>query len=371
MIRALLPTLLAAGATAATAPPATAQSPFATRVLAFDPAPGQFVQDPAFSDPSRAIGPPSGGGTTNADLSKIVSLGGFGGTISLGFDHRIHDNPHNPFGVDLIIFGNALWVGGNPRVRFAEAAVIEVSRDDNANGIADDPWYLIPGSHLHPPLSPIQQTWDDNVIDSLYPPGSSLWVPPGRSGVWTSTAYPLPSPLNAHVVITPAAAQSEPHFGYADLSPTLLLGDLDADNVVDDSELSPGDFYTRPDDPRAIGMTPGSGGGDGIDVSTAVDPVSGAPVSLQWVDFIRISSASSVVHPSLGEVSPEIAAVSDAAPNYTADWNLTGTITVQDVFDFLSDYFSGNGESGGADFNDSGVTTVQDVFDYLTAYFAS
>jgi hypothetical protein len=48
-----------------------------------------------------------------------------------------------------------------------------------------------------------------------------------------------------------------------------------------------------------------------------------------------------------------------------ADWNHSGQVTVQDIFDFLASYFSGAG-----DFNNSGSTTVQDIFDFLAAYFA-
>lgn len=53
-------------------------------------------------------------------------------------------------------------------------------------------------------------------------------------------------------------------------------------------------------------------------------------------------------------------------PACPADFNQSGTVTVQDVFDFLAAFFS-NGP--GSDFNQSGGVTVQDIFDYLTAYF--
>jgi hypothetical protein len=46
------------------------------------------------------------------------------------------------------------------------------------------------------------------------------------------------------------------------------------------------------------------------------------------------------------------------------DWNCSGTVSVQDIFDFLSDYFTGR-----ADFNADGITSVQDIFDFLAAYF--
>lgn len=48
-----------------------------------------------------------------------------------------------------------------------------------------------------------------------------------------------------------------------------------------------------------------------------------------------------------------------------ADWNCSGSITVTDIFNFLSEWFAGN-----ADFNASGTTTVTDIFSFLSAWFA-
>ena len=49
-----------------------------------------------------------------------------------------------------------------------------------------------------------------------------------------------------------------------------------------------------------------------------------------------------------------------------ADFNQSGGITVQDIFDFLAAYFA---QFPSADFNHSGGITVQDIFDFLAAYF--
>ncbi len=48
------------------------------------------------------------------------------------------------------------------------------------------------------------------------------------------------------------------------------------------------------------------------------------------------------------------------------DFNGSGNLTVQDIFDFLGAFFSSN---FAADVNNSGSLTVQDVFDFLTSYF--
>jgi hypothetical protein len=50
-----------------------------------------------------------------------------------------------------------------------------------------------------------------------------------------------------------------------------------------------------------------------------------------------------------------------------ADYNHSGTLNVQDIFDFLSGWFGGN---PAADFNGMGGITVQDIFDFLSAWFA-
>lgn len=47
-----------------------------------------------------------------------------------------------------------------------------------------------------------------------------------------------------------------------------------------------------------------------------------------------------------------------------ADYNRNGSVTVQDIFDFLDAYFRGIG-----DFNGNCQITVQDIFDFLNAYF--
>jgi hypothetical protein len=49
-----------------------------------------------------------------------------------------------------------------------------------------------------------------------------------------------------------------------------------------------------------------------------------------------------------------------------ADYNCSGTLTVQDIFDFLSGWFAGDAR---ADFNGVNGLTVQDIFDFLNAWF--
>jgi hypothetical protein len=50
-----------------------------------------------------------------------------------------------------------------------------------------------------------------------------------------------------------------------------------------------------------------------------------------------------------------------------ADYNCSGAITVQDIFDFLGGWFQGNPS---ADVDESGTITVQDIFDFLGMWFS-
>lgn len=294
-------------------------SPFAARVLDFSPAPGQFVQSPQFNDPARALGPPVGGGTIAPDTTKVVSLGGFGGSITLGFDHRVMDDPRNPLGLDAIVYGNASYVNGHPNRRFAEAATIEIAIDANSNALADDAWYVVraPNLPVVPALALSTRTWDDNIPDPLFPPTEPQWIPPGRVGQWQSSAFELPTLVfGAGVLQNPLGLAStvEGIWGVGDHTPTLLLGDTDADNLVDAPDASPAWFYTVPDDPLGVGITRGSGGGDAFDIAWAVDPHTGLPAWLPGFDFIRLTTAVDAINPVLGEVSAEVSAVADVRP---------------------------------------------------------
>lgn len=258
-----------------------AASPFATRVLDYSPADGQFVNDPRYNDPRRALGPPVGGGTLSPDNSKLVTLGGFGGSITLGFDRTIWDHPFNPVGLDFIVFGNASWLANLPSIRWAEAAIVEISRDVNGNGVPDDPWYVIPGSHLADPKTQ------------------------RRSGHFILPDEPFATPP----IFNTRTDGREAFWGYADMNPVLLLGDLDGDNIVDDPLIAPEEFYTVPDDPRREGVTVGSGGGDAFDIAWAVHPLTGEPANLRGFDFIRITTAVDAFNGQFGEVSAEIGGV--------------------------------------------------------------
>ncbi len=54
-------------------------------------------------------------------------------------------------------------------------------------------------------------------------------------------------------------------------------------------------------------------------------------------------------------------------PACPADFNNSGSVSVQDIFDFLGAYFAA---SPSADFNADGAVSLQDILDFLGAYFS-
>ncbi len=315
--------------------PAFGDTPFAAEVIEFAPAPGQFVNNPYFNDATVALGPPSGSGTYAPDNTSIVSLGGFGGYITLQFDHIVEDDLLNPFGMDAIVFGNSFWVDSQAQRHWAECATIEIALDANGNGWIDEDegWYLIPGSHITDPATQYAtRTWDDDP-DTEIPPELLSWIPPGYSGTWITSAYELPpDPFAQAVIENPSPDEGvEGIYGYAEYTPTLVLGDLDVDNQVDDPLITPEEFYTVPDDPLTVRITPGSGGGDAFDIAWAIDPETGLPAELPGFDFIRLTNAVDALVGPFGEKSPEIDAVADVAPDTFGDCDGDGDIDLADA----------------------------------------
>jgi hypothetical protein len=108
----------------------------------------------AFQNPAAALGPPARMNAAGPDPgvvspfrpahlpADLVSVGR-GGMLVLAFDGTVYDDPRNPFGVDLIVYGNPLcmdlaYPGGMAGPIFTEGGTIEVSAD----GVV---WRMVPG----------------------------------------------------------------------------------------------------------------------------------------------------------------------------------------------------------------------------------
>ncbi len=235
-----------------------------------------------------------------------------------------------------------------PNRRWGEAGVIEIALDANDNGLADDPWYVILGSSLpSPPATALRtMTWPDA---------------PDTSGYELPADFAPPPPF---FLINNFDA-AEAHAGYADLSPTLRLGDYSGafgqpgDNALDDPEddpaVDPGAFYTHPDDPGIVGIDPGAPGGDAFDIAWAIDPDTGAPAALPGFDFIRVRTAVHASLGPLGEVSTEIDAVADVRA--TGDFNGDDRVDSEDLAALLAAW----GGSGRFDLNRNGSVDAGDL----------
>lgn len=133
-----------------------AYSRYVTKVHEYRPAPGQFINDlPMYEE-----------GDTEEDMRRkaenslskkndiLVSLGGFGGYIVLGFDHTIMNVKGEK---DFKIRANAFYAADNPNPNSTvsggsvEPGIVMVSFDRNMNGKPDDEWYELAGSEYYKP----------------------------------------------------------------------------------------------------------------------------------------------------------------------------------------------------------------------------
>ena len=287
---------------------------FPAAVTHYLQAPGQYANDSSFAiqgNTNNLLGPPSGGGSIAPDISSLVSLGMAGGSVTLKFEPPLADHPDNIGGYDFIIFGNAYWYSGDPSSVWKEPAEIWIMKDENSNTLPDDTWYLIPGSHLSDEDTPGDLIYD--AADPGDPPPEdkkTAWWPSG-----TASPLIIPNQLLLPDVLYDTSGAGESCWGYADVTPALLLGDMSGadgsagDNVMNDTEdypeIDPVYFYTTPDTHGDSKIDPGSGGGDAFKIEWAVDPDTFAPANLDEVSWIKIVSGTQKTG-ILGEYSPEI-----------------------------------------------------------------
>jgi hypothetical protein len=117
--------------------------PWADRVVSFtpgnDPTPGFADPAAALGEPSRFTGVGSFPGAVTPfnppfDSDQLVSLGA-GGELVVAFDEPVRNDARNPFGIDLLVFGNTGFIDGSfptgvvAGVFGAEGGSISVSPD--------------------------------------------------------------------------------------------------------------------------------------------------------------------------------------------------------------------------------------------------
>jgi len=133
-------------------PVALAADPWADRVVGYvqglNPAAGRTNPATALGEPTRFTGVASGfpGAVTPFspafEASEIVSIGA-GGSLTLAFDEPITDDTDNPFGIDLLVFGNSFVFDD---VNFTDLALVFSSDGGRIEVSADGvDWRLISG----------------------------------------------------------------------------------------------------------------------------------------------------------------------------------------------------------------------------------
>jgi len=274
-------------------PPAAGQSSaWIAAVDEYVPAPGQFVNTlPEWcegddAEAMRAKAETAIAGTTGG----MITLGGWGGYVTFHFDHPVVNVPEER---DLYIAGNATTGG-------SEAGIVMVSQDENCNGLPDDTWYELQGSA------------DQDSTNVKY--GYLLQY--ARAGdlqdiPWTDnqgdTGY-----------IKRNAFHAQEYFPSWLDSPLLFNGTRLPNNAYDKS--GNGTYWVlKPFRYGYVDNLPNSDTeANTFDIGWAVDPLTRQPVTLPYVDFVRVYTALNQSAGWLGETSTEVTGAKDLHPDAVA-----------------------------------------------------
>ena len=294
-------------------PQETTSSAYITKVIEYMPAPGQFVN----------VMPKYEEGDTPDDMNRkaleaignnkrgMVSLGGYGGYIIVGFDHRIENRPGLR---DFRVLGNAFEgaataMGGGGY----EPGIIQVALDEDKDGKADGGvWYEIAGS-AHRDAT--QESWYETArnagTDTLFYHGDYEIVyhaPKEEQSGNDNIRWEDNKGNQGHM--TRNMYHSQPYYPqWITEQEMRFKGSRLPQNGIDES--GQGTYYVLY--PFAFGYAdnaPNTSDGSTIDIDWAVD-AEGNEVSLPGIDLIRIYTGVNQQNGWIGECSTEISGIED------------------------------------------------------------
>lgn len=295
-------------------------TPYITKVFDYVPAVGQFTNTmPEYEE-----------GDTQETMNRkaleaignnrkgMISLGGYGGYVTVGFDHTIENKPGL---CDFRVLGNVFYSTGSSQANDAtgggcEPGIIMVAVDKNGNGKPDaDEWYEIAGSAHR---NPSEETWyamaqqagnDVNLYSdyeiTYYRPEKEPSTPEekkqyirwednkGNSGYKVMNDYHLqpyfPQWINSDKLTFKGTCLPQNGIDKSGTGTYFVLYQFRygyADNAMNTEAAS------------------------AIDIDWAVD-VQGNPVHLPGVDFIKIYTGVNQENGWIGECSTELTGIED------------------------------------------------------------
>ncbi len=272
--------------------PATqTSSAMQTTVFDYTPAPGQFIGDTktAQFDGSQTTAEAAAKfAQERLAAKKLISLGGFGGYIVVGFDHSIVNTGE----WDFAIQGNSLEASSEP-------GIVWVMQDSNGDGKPNDLWYELAGceyamaatiydysvTYYRPESDKMPVRWTDSegasgeidYLESFHSQASYFpaWIDADSYTLTGTCLAPKTVDVNGDGTLW---HQKPFDWGYVDNYSS-------EDRCPDGKESLRNANYFK--------------------ISNAVD-VDGQKVNLQFIDFIKVQTGVNTKGGTTGELSTEV-----------------------------------------------------------------
>ncbi len=266
-------------------------SPYISQVYEYRPAPGQFVNQMPIYEPGDTYATmlAKAEKCIKGTADELISLGGWGGYVTFGFDHTIVSDPENP---ELRIWGNSFYnTGYDGKGGSAEPGIVMVSFDENCNGIPDDTWYELAGSEFANTVHGYTVKYRRPATEN----GDIKWSDDTGS---TGKIPHLPFHRNAYFPMW--LEEDELSFNGSLLPPNGALAPGSQTDYILQS-FSWGYADNHPNSETEL---------NSFHFRNARD-ISGMPAVLPGVDFVRVYTAVNQVCGAIGETSTEISRAAD------------------------------------------------------------